>query len=45
MCDDAGLNFATRLVMEREANEFAADLLFLKTDFASMPTPDNAARS
>jgi IrrE N-terminal-like domain len=33
VCDDAGLNFATRLVMEREANEFAADLLFLGDRF------------
>ncbi|OAI47802.1 hypothetical protein AYO44_08895 [Planctomycetaceae bacterium SCGC AG-212-F19] len=29
VCDDIGLSFATRLVMEKEANEFAAELLFL----------------
>ena len=34
MCDDAGLSFITRLVMEKEANEFAADLLFLGDRFA-----------
>lgn len=28
LCDDAGLGAATRLVLEREANEFAAELLF-----------------
>jgi hypothetical protein len=34
VCDDVGLSFATRLVMEREANEFAADLLFLGDRFS-----------
>jgi hypothetical protein len=34
VCDDLGLSFATRLVMEKEANEFAADLLFLGDRFS-----------
>jgi hypothetical protein len=34
VCDDIGLSFATRLVMEKEANEFAADLLFLGDRFS-----------
>jgi len=34
VCDDAGLSNTTRLVMEREANEFAADLLFLADRFS-----------
>jgi Zn-dependent peptidase ImmA (M78 family) len=34
VCDDAGLSNTTRLVLEREANEFAADLLFLADKFA-----------
>jgi Zn-dependent peptidase ImmA (M78 family) len=34
VCDDAGLSNTTRLVMEREANEFAADLLFLGDRFS-----------
>jgi Zn-dependent peptidase ImmA (M78 family) len=34
VCDDAGLSNTTRLVMEREANEFAADLLFLADKFS-----------
>jgi hypothetical protein len=34
VCDDFGLSFATRLVMEKEANEFAADLLFLGDRFS-----------
>jgi len=35
VCDDIGLSFATRLVMEKEANEFAADLLFLGDRFSA----------
>lgn len=35
LCDDIGLTFATRLVMEKEANEFAADLLFLGDRFSA----------
>ncbi len=35
VCDDIGMGFATRLVMEREANEFAADLLFLGNRFSA----------
>jgi hypothetical protein len=34
VCDDIGMSFATRLVMEKEANEFAADLLFLCDRFS-----------
>ena len=34
VCDDVGLSFATRLVMEKEANEFAANLLFLGDRFS-----------
>ena len=34
VCDDAGLSHTTRLVMEKEANDFAADLLFLGDRFA-----------
>jgi hypothetical protein len=34
VCDDRGLNFRTRLWMEKEANEFAAELLFLGDRFA-----------
>ena len=34
VCDDVGLSFATRLVMEKEANAFAADLLFLGDRFS-----------
>jgi len=34
VCDDVGLSFSTRLVMEKEANEFAADLLFLGDRFS-----------
>ena len=34
VCDDIGMSFATRLVMEREANKFAADLLFLGDRFS-----------
>lgn len=34
VCDDIGLSFATRLVMEKEANEFAADLMFLGDRFS-----------
>lgn len=34
VCDDVGLSYATRLVMEKEANEFAADLLFLGDRFS-----------
>jgi hypothetical protein len=35
VCDDAGLGAASRLVMEREANELAADLLFLGDTFTT----------
>jgi hypothetical protein len=35
LCDDIGLTYATRLVMEKEANEFAADLLFLGDRFCA----------
>lgn len=35
LCDDIGLTHATRLVMEKEANEFAADLLFLGDRFSA----------
>lgn len=35
LCDDVGLTFATRLVLEKEANEFAADLLFLGDRFTA----------
>lgn len=34
VCDDAGLSFGARLSLEREANEFAADLLFLGDRFS-----------
>jgi len=34
VCDDRGLSFSTRLWMEKEANEFAAELLFLGDRFA-----------
>jgi hypothetical protein len=34
VCDETGLSYATRLVMEKEANEFAADLLFLGDRFS-----------
>jgi len=34
VCDDIGLSFAARLVMEREASEFAAELLFLGDRFS-----------
>ncbi len=34
VCDDVGLSPATRLVFEKEASEFAADLLFLGDRFA-----------
>jgi len=34
VCDDIGLSFATRLVMEKEANDFAAELLFLGDRFS-----------
>ena len=34
VCDDIGLSPATRLVFEKEAGEFAADLLFLGDRFA-----------
>lgn len=34
VCDDIGLSPATRLVFEKEASEFAADLLFLGDRFA-----------
>ncbi len=34
LCDDVGLSPATRLVFEKEAGEFAADLLFLGDRFA-----------
>ncbi|NQT38494.1 MAG: ImmA/IrrE family metallo-endopeptidase [Planctomycetes bacterium] len=34
VCDDKGLSFATRLTLEREASEFAADLLFQGDRFA-----------
>lgn len=34
VCDDIGLSFSTRLTFEREANEFAADLLFLGDRFS-----------
>lgn len=33
ICDDAGLSLAARLSMEKEASEFAADLLFLGDRF------------
>jgi hypothetical protein len=34
ICDDQGLSLATRLVLEKEASEFAADLLFLGDRFS-----------
>lgn len=34
VCDDVGLSFGSRLVLEREANDFAADLLFLGDRFS-----------
>jgi len=34
VCDDQGLNLSTRLVIEKEASEFAADLLFLGDRFS-----------
>jgi len=34
VCDDQGLSLSTRLVLEKEANEFAADLLFLGDRFS-----------
>ena len=34
VCDDVGLGFSSRLVMEKEASEFAADLLFLGDRFS-----------
>ena len=34
VCDDVGLSMATRLVFEKEASQFAADLLFLGDRFA-----------
>ena len=34
VCDDQGLNLSTRLVLEKEASEFAADLLFLGDRFS-----------
>jgi hypothetical protein len=34
VCDDIGLSLATRLVFEKEASEFAADLLFLSDRFS-----------
>ena len=34
ICDDQGLTLATRLVLEKEASEFAADLLFLGERFS-----------
>jgi hypothetical protein len=34
VCDDRGLNLSTRLVLEKEASEFAADLLFLGDRFS-----------
>jgi hypothetical protein len=34
VCDDAGLSFGARLSLEQEANEFAADLLFLGDRFS-----------
>ncbi len=34
VCDDIGLSFAARLVMEKEASEFAAELLFLGDRFS-----------
>jgi hypothetical protein len=34
VCDDVGLSFATRLTLEREASDFAADLLFQGDRFA-----------
>lgn len=35
LCDDIGLTYATRLVMEKEANEFAAELMFLGDRFSA----------
>jgi hypothetical protein len=34
VCDDQGLNLSARLVLEKEASEFAADLLFLGDRFS-----------
>ena len=34
LCDDQGLNLSARLVLEKEASEFAADLLFLGDRFS-----------
>jgi hypothetical protein len=39
LCDDIGLTFATRLVMEKEANEFGGDLLFLGDHFSAEANP------
>ncbi|MBN1588018.1 MAG: ImmA/IrrE family metallo-endopeptidase [Pirellulales bacterium] len=35
VCDDIGLSFGTRLMLEKEANDFAADLLFLGDRFSA----------
>lgn len=45
VCDDIGLSPATRLVFEKEASEFAAELLFLGDRFAleANSRPINAA--
>jgi hypothetical protein len=45
LCDDIGLTYATRLMMEKEANELAADLLFLGDRFSAEANarPINAA--
>ena len=44
ICDDQGLSLATRLVLEKEASEFAADLLFWETVSRLKPTAGPSVR-
>ena len=45
ICDDQGLSLATRLVLEKEASEFAADLLFLGDRFSLEANSRTAQRN